>query len=130
MLSVRAGGVVVRPTTIHTTRPPRRHAAVPAGQRVLRSRLGLEWARAERRRGEEGRCAASEMDEAAPAPEVVIPFPRERVQCGSVIGAAALIAGSAIGGGILALPAATAQIGLLPATSSLVAVWAYSCAQV
>jgi len=59
-----------------------------------------------------------------------VPMPRESVQCGSVFGAAALIAGSAIGGGVLALPAATAQIGLLPATTSLVVVWAYSCAQV
>lgn len=93
------------------------------------------------RRRQRGRCAASETDESAVSaavavPEVMsgppdqLPMPRDSVRCGSVLGASALIAGSAIGGGVLALPAATAQIGLIPATTSLVAVWLYSCAQV
>jgi tyrosine-specific transport protein len=44
---------------------------------------------------------------------------------GSVVGAAALIAGTMIGTGILALPAATAPAGFLPSTAAMVVGWFY-----
>lgn len=44
---------------------------------------------------------------------------------GSTFSAAALISGTAIGGGVLALPAATAPVGFLPSTAGMVLVWWY-----
>jgi len=44
---------------------------------------------------------------------------------GSTIGAAALVAGTAIGGGILAAPAAIAPAGFLPSTGALLVAWWY-----
>ena len=44
---------------------------------------------------------------------------------GSTVGAAALIAGTAIGAGILAAPAATAPAGFLPSSAALFVVWWY-----
>ena len=46
-------------------------------------------------------------------------------QGGSVIGAAALVAGTTIGAGILALPTATAATGFVPSTAALLSAWIY-----
>ncbi|YAG17806.1 Tyrosine transporter [Nostoc sp. DSM 114161] len=47
-------------------------------------------------------------------------------QPGSVLGSTALIAGTTVGAGILALPAVTLPSGILPSTFGLVAVWLYA----
>jgi tyrosine-specific transport protein len=47
-------------------------------------------------------------------------------QPGSVLGSTALIAGTTIGAGILALPAVTLPSGILPSTTLLIAVWLYT----
>jgi tyrosine-specific transport protein len=47
-------------------------------------------------------------------------------QPGSVLGSTALIAGTTVGAGILALPAVTLPSGILPSTSALIAVWLYA----
>mmetsp|Transcript_29749 Transcript_29749/g.60803 ORF Transcript_29749/g.60803 Transcript_29749/m.60803 type:complete len:575 (-) Transcript_29749:100-1824(-) len=44
---------------------------------------------------------------------------------GSTVGAAALIAGTAIGAGVLALPAAAAPAGFLPSSGALLIAWGY-----
>jgi tyrosine-specific transport protein len=44
---------------------------------------------------------------------------------GSVFGAAALVAGTTVGAGILALPTATAAAGFLPSSAALVVAWIY-----
>ena len=45
---------------------------------------------------------------------------------GSVIGSTALIAGTTVGAGILALPAVTLPSGVLPSTALLISVWLYT----
>ncbi|MBN3924431.1 aromatic amino acid transport family protein [Nostoc sp. NMS4] len=47
-------------------------------------------------------------------------------QPGSVLGSTALIAGTTIGAGILALPAVTLPSGIVPSTSGLIGVWLYA----
>ncbi|MDZ8027599.1 MAG: aromatic amino acid transport family protein [Nostoc sp. DedQUE11] len=47
-------------------------------------------------------------------------------QPGSVLGSTALIAGTTVGAGILALPAVTLPSGVLPSTFGLIAVWLYA----
>ncbi|WP_413172973.1 amino acid permease [Anabaena azotica] len=47
-------------------------------------------------------------------------------QPGSVLGSTALIAGTTIGAGILALPAVTLPSGILPSTILIIAVWLYT----
>ncbi|AFZ25091.1 amino acid permease [Cylindrospermum stagnale PCC 7417] len=47
-------------------------------------------------------------------------------QPGSVLGSTALIAGTTVGAGILALPAVTLPSGVLPSTALLIAVWLYA----
>lgn len=47
-------------------------------------------------------------------------------QPGSVLGSTALIAGTTVGAGILALPAVTLPSGILPSTALLIAVWLYA----
>ncbi|MFM2062580.1 MAG: hypothetical protein RLZZ507_2250 [Cyanobacteriota bacterium] len=47
-------------------------------------------------------------------------------QPGSVLGSTALIAGTTIGAGILALPAVTLPSGILPSTIVIIAVWLYT----
>ncbi|MEH2223749.1 amino acid permease [Nostoc sp.] len=47
-------------------------------------------------------------------------------QPGSVLGSSALIAGTTVGAGILALPAVTLPSGIVPSTSGLIAVWLYA----
>ncbi|MBD2247082.1 aromatic amino acid transport family protein [Nostoc sp. FACHB-888] len=47
-------------------------------------------------------------------------------QPGSVLGSTALIVGTTIGAGILALPAVTLPSGIVPSTSGLIAVWLYA----
>jgi len=47
-------------------------------------------------------------------------------QPGSLLGSAALIAGTTVGAGILALPAVTLPSGVLPSTILLIAVWLYA----
>ncbi len=47
-------------------------------------------------------------------------------QPGSVLGSTALIAGTTVGAGILALPAVTLPSGVVPSTSGLIAVWLYA----
>ncbi|MEH2201652.1 amino acid permease [Nostoc sp.] len=47
-------------------------------------------------------------------------------QPGSVLGSTALIAGTTVGAGILALPAVTLPSGIVPSTSGLIAVWLYA----
>ena len=47
---------------------------------------------------------------------------------GSVLGATALVAGTTIGAGVLALPATTLQAGFAPSAAALVGAWAYMCA--
>ena len=49
----------------------------------------------------------------------------ERAKTGSVVSAAALIAGTMIGTGILALPAATVPAGFLPSTAAMCIGWLY-----
>ena len=44
---------------------------------------------------------------------------------GSVVGAAALVAGTTVGAGILALPAATAAAGFVPSSAALTVAWIY-----
>jgi tyrosine-specific transport protein len=44
---------------------------------------------------------------------------------GSVIGAASLVAGTMVGAGVLALPAATASVGFLPSTVAMCIGWIY-----
>jgi tyrosine-specific transport protein len=44
---------------------------------------------------------------------------------GSVAGAAALVAGTMVGAGILALPTATASVGFLPSTAAMGVAWVY-----
>lgn len=44
---------------------------------------------------------------------------------GSVLGAAALVAGTTVGAGVLALPTATAAAGFLPSSAALVLAWVY-----
>ena len=46
-------------------------------------------------------------------------------QAGSVLGAAALVAGTTVGAGVLALPAATASTGFLTSTAALTSAWIY-----
>ncbi|MEL6163586.1 MAG: aromatic amino acid transport family protein [Cyanobacteria bacterium J06628_3] len=45
---------------------------------------------------------------------------------GSVVGSTALIAGTTVGAGILALPAVTLPSGVLPSTALLIGVWLYA----
>ncbi|BAY82822.1 aromatic amino acid permease [Calothrix parasitica NIES-267] len=45
---------------------------------------------------------------------------------GSVVGSTALIAGTTVGAGILALPAVTLPSGVLPSTALLIGVWLYT----
>ncbi|MEH2107548.1 amino acid permease [Nostoc sp.] len=47
-------------------------------------------------------------------------------QPGNVLGSTALIAGTTVGAGILALPAVTLPSGIVPSTSGLIAVWLYA----
>jgi tyrosine-specific transport protein len=47
-------------------------------------------------------------------------------QPGSVLGSTALIAGTTVGAGILALPAVTLPSGVIPSTVLLIAVWLYA----
>ncbi|TAF09652.1 MAG: tyrosine transporter [Nostocales cyanobacterium] len=47
-------------------------------------------------------------------------------QPGSLLGSTALIAGTTIGAGILALPAVTLPSGILPSTALLITVWVYT----
>ncbi|MEH2097476.1 amino acid permease [Nostoc sp.] len=47
-------------------------------------------------------------------------------QPGSVLGSTALIAGTTVGAGILALPSVTMPSGIVPSTSGLIAVWLYA----
>lgn len=47
-------------------------------------------------------------------------------QPGSVLGSTALIAGTTVGAGILALPAVTLPSGVVPSTALLIAVWLYA----
>lgn len=49
-------------------------------------------------------------------------------EIGSTFGAAALIAGTTIGAGVLALPAATAPVGFVPSTAALFLGWGYMAA--
>lgn len=49
-------------------------------------------------------------------------------QPGSIVGSTALIAGTTIGAGILALPAFTLPSGIIPSTVLLIAVWLYTLA--
>lgn len=44
---------------------------------------------------------------------------------GSVVGAAALVAGTTVGAGVLALPAATATVGFLPSSAALIAAYVF-----
>jgi hypothetical protein len=44
---------------------------------------------------------------------------------GSVVGAAALVAGTTVGAGILALPTATVEAGFLPSSFAMVTAWIY-----
>lgn len=44
---------------------------------------------------------------------------------GSVFGAAALVAGTTVGAGVLALPTATAAAGFLPSTAAMMLAWVY-----
>lgn len=46
-------------------------------------------------------------------------------QPGSLLGCTALVAGTTVGAGILALPAVTLQSGVVPSTVTLIAVWLY-----
>ena len=48
-----------------------------------------------------------------------------KVATTSVIGATALVAGTTVGAGILALPAKTLEAGFGPATFALIGAWAY-----
>ncbi|MGS0729952.1 aromatic amino acid transport family protein, partial [Shewanella sp. 0m-11] len=43
-----------------------------------------------------------------------------------ILGSVAIVAGTAIGGGMLALPLATASLGTLPALLLLIAIWGVS----
>ena len=45
----------------------------------------------------------------------------------SFLAAVALVAGTAVGGGCLAIPASTAECGFLPASVTLVVVWGVLC---
>eukprot|EP00953_Heterococcus_sp_UTEX-ZZ885_P002305 1763-Heterococcus_DN1.PRE.7 len=45
----------------------------------------------------------------------------------SLLGATALVGGTTVGAGVLALPAATLQAGALPSSLVLIAVWIYMC---
>jgi tyrosine-specific transport protein len=47
-------------------------------------------------------------------------------QPGSVLGSTALVAGTTVGAGILALPAVTLPSGIIPSTVLLIAVWLYA----
>ncbi|MBU7583372.1 MAG: tyrosine transporter, partial [Nostoc sp. TH1S01] len=47
-------------------------------------------------------------------------------QPGSVLGSTALVAGTTVGAGILALPAVTLPSGVIPSTVLLIAVWLYT----
>ncbi|BAY16825.1 aromatic amino acid permease [Nostoc sp. HK-01] len=47
-------------------------------------------------------------------------------QPGSVLGSTALVAGTTVGAGILALPAVTLPSGIIPSTVLLIAVWLYT----
>jgi tyrosine-specific transport protein len=47
-------------------------------------------------------------------------------QPGSVLGSTALVAGTTVGAGILALPAVTLTSGVVPSTAMLIAVWLYA----
>ncbi|MBD2384095.1 amino acid permease [Cylindrospermum sp. FACHB-282] len=47
-------------------------------------------------------------------------------QPGTVLGSTALVAGTTVGAGILALPAVTLPSGVLPSTALLIAVWLYA----
>ncbi|KAK3277973.1 hypothetical protein CYMTET_14061 [Cymbomonas tetramitiformis] len=48
---------------------------------------------------------------------------------GTLSGAVALIAGSAVGGGVLAIPAATASAGVVPSLTFMTATWIFLCMQ-
>jgi tyrosine-specific transport protein len=48
-----------------------------------------------------------------------------RHAAGSVLGAAALVAGTTVGAGVLALPSATAAAGFLPSTAAMCVAWTY-----
>jgi tyrosine-specific transport protein len=47
-------------------------------------------------------------------------------QAGSIVGCIALVAGTTVGAGILALPAVTVPAGILPSSILLIAVWLYA----
>ena len=48
-------------------------------------------------------------------------------ETGSVVGSAALIAGTTVGAGVLALPAATKAVGYIPSSTIIVICWLYAC---
>lgn len=76
--------------------------------------------------------APSPSSSTTPPPPVTTLFsnlgPDLRHAPGSTAGAAALVAGTAVGAGILALPAVTAPAGFLPSAAGLAAAWAFSVA--
>jgi len=63
----------------------------------------------------EGKAGQTESGETKTAPK----------KPGSVFGSAALIAGTTVGAGVLALPAVTLPVGLLPSTALMLAAWLY-----
>jgi hypothetical protein len=67
--------------------------------------------------GGEGENEASEANEGGRA---------EKEEAGSVPGAALLFAGTAVGAGMIALPAETAPAGFFPSEASLAATWAFT----
>jgi len=78
----------------------------------------------------EARDAVDEVLQTDPAENerlfsLVDPSDGFRHQPGSLLSMIALVAGTTVGAGCLALPAVSVPVGLLPSTSSLIAAWLY-----
>lgn len=116
--------------TLHLRRTPlpRRSSAHAAASPAAAQRYARRGTRSHRL------AAASQRDApgAQPDPEVEqttaadaeAPCDSTTVAAGSVLGAVALITGSSVGAGILALPSVAAPAGFVPVTGALLGCWA------
>lgn len=64
-------------------------------------------------------------DTSAGGGDVTLPFESDEPPPGTLLGATALVAGTTVGAGIIALPAKTLAAGFLPSSAFLVLGWAY-----
>eukprot|EP00873_Tetraselmis_striata_P011146 jgi/Tetstr1/431410/TSEL_021100.t1 len=97
------------------------HPEVPEGQELMAG----SWEEGLLRRADELGMLPRKEDPYCDGDMCDISFQRQ----GSILGASLLIAGSALGGGMLAVPSATAAAGCLPSLVTLLGMWAFLLVQ-